>query len=203
MEREMSPRKLRIMLLRLSAIPIVFLVIFVRPRWEVESATAVSIELAGDGFLLAGLAIRIWSILYVGGRKSHELVTTGPYSICRNPLYVGTFLLVIGVGLCFENLPVLLLTAVIILPVHVVVVRLEERHLASIFPEAYPAYMKRVPRFRPRLSTYESPEMVSVSVRAIRRVMVDTLAVLLIPEIEDLLEMLHHYHLVPVLWYFP
>ena len=80
---------------------------------------------------------------------------------------------------------------------------LEESHLCAKFPGAYAAYMERTPRFWPRFSLYRSAPTISVSTRAIRRVLIDTAAVLLIPEIEDLLELMHEQHLVPVLWCFP
>lgn len=199
----MSARKLRVLALRLSSIPLILLAIFVRPPWTIGSSIAFSIEFAGYLFLLAGLAVRMWSILYIGGRKSHELVTEGPYSICRNPLYIGTFFLAIGAGLCFENLLMLAATVVIVLPTHAIAARLEEHHLASKFPKEYPPYTQTVPRFWPRFRSYHSRQTLTVSVRAIRRVTIDTMAVLLIPEIEDLLEVLHQRGILPVLWHFP
>lgn len=30
--------------------------------------------------------------LYIGGRKKQEIVSNGPYSLCRNPLYVFSFI---------------------------------------------------------------------------------------------------------------
>lgn len=44
---------------------------------------------------------------------------------------------------------------------------------------------------------------VLVSVRAIRRIAMDTVGVLLIPEIEDFLEVLHINGILPILWHFP
>ena len=199
----MSLRKNRIALVRASFVPVVFLAIFVRPRWTTESTIAFCIELAGYLFLLGGLAVRMWSMLYIGGRKSHELVTDGPYSICRNPLYVGTFLLAIGAGLCFENLLMLAAVFVILVPTHVLAAHLEERHLLELFPDSYPDYAAKVPRFWPSVSNYRSKETVTVNVRAIRRIAADTVGVLLLPEIEDLLELLHDHGLVPVLFRFP
>ena len=85
----MSFRKLRIVLLRLAFLPIVLMAIFVRPSWNQEGMGPFFVELAGYLFLILGLSVRIWSILYIGGRKSQELVTDGPYSLCRNPLVRG------------------------------------------------------------------------------------------------------------------
>jgi len=81
-------RKLRINLLRLAFIPVVFIAVFVRPSWSLESTMAFTMELGGYLFLLAGLVIRIWCTCYIGSRKSKELIGEGPYSICRNPLYI-------------------------------------------------------------------------------------------------------------------
>ena len=83
----MTLRKLRINLLRLVFIPIIFIAVFVRPGWSLESVTGFVMELGGYIFLLGGLVIRIWCTFYIGNRKSKELITEGPYSICRNPLY--------------------------------------------------------------------------------------------------------------------
>lgn len=199
----MKLRKLRIDLLKLLFVPILFVVVFVRPSWSLDSYRAFFVEFLGYLFLLSGLTVRIWCIFYIGGRKTRELITEGPYSICRNPLYVGTFLLSIGVGLCFENLLMLLLVPAVIIPVHFLTVIMEESHLRERFGTAYLEYQKRVPRFWPRFSAYHSPEYVEVNVKAVRRIALDTIGVLLLPQVEDFLELLHEHNILPVLWHFP
>lgn len=68
-------------------------VIFSRP-WIAESSPwALAFDFAGWLLFLAYLGIRIWATLYVGGVKDKVLQTTGPYSITRNPLYLGGFCL--------------------------------------------------------------------------------------------------------------
>ena len=199
----MSLRKLRTQLIRLAFVPVVFVAIFVRPPWSVESSTAFFVELVGYLFLLAGLTVRIWCTFYIGNRKSKELVAEGPYSICRNPLYVGSFLLAIGAGFCFENLLMILLVPAIVIPIHIIVARMEEIHLESTFGDQYRTYKQKVPRFLPRLSNYKSSAIVEVNINSVRRIVMDTIAVLLLPEIEDLLELLHEHGIIPVLWHFP
>ena len=191
-------RKLRVHLLRLVFVPIILIAVFGRPSWAPESPTAVAMELGGYLVLVAGLAIRIWSSIYICSRKSNDIIAEGPYSVCRNPLYVGSFLLAIGVGLCFENLLVLLLVPTIIIPAHILTVRWEEAHLESKFGERYRLYKQKVPRFWPCLSNYSSPDVINVNVNSIRRIAMDTLAVMLIPAIEDLLEVLHKNGCIPV-----
>lgn len=199
----MNVRKTRIMLLRLSAIPFIYIAIFVRPTWMTGSGYEFLVELAGYAFLLAGLAVRMWSILYIGGKKSRELVTEGPYSLCRNPLYVGTFLLAVGAGLCFANLMMLAAILLVFVPAHLAAAVLEEGHLESLFPTEYPAYKRTVPGFMPLLKNYKGRKELVVPSRLIRRIMMDTIAVLLIPEVEDLLEVLHSKGLIPTHWHFP
>ena len=198
---KMAPRKLRVNMLRLAFFPIVFAAVFVRPRWGMDSIAAFAMELGGYFFLLSGLMLRIWCTFYIGGQKSKALITTGPYSICRNPLYIGTFLLAIGAGLCFENLLMLALVVGIAVPAHLIVTRMEETHLEGVFADEYRMYKQKVPRYWPRFSNYSSPDVLEVRLRVIRRIAFDTLGVLLLPEIEDLIEVLHVHGIIPVLWH--
>ena len=199
----MVSRKTRIKLLRLLAVPIFLIPVFVYRSWDDESLADFVAEWAGYAFLIVGLGMRMWATLYIGARKSKELVTSGPYSICRNPLYLGTGAIVIGAGLCFENVPVLIASLVVMLPVHWWVARAEEDHLEEIFGEEYRRYRNSVPGFWPNVRKYSSPETLTVSVRAIRRVTVETAGVLLIPLLGDLIEQLNKAGLLPIIWRWP
>ncbi len=200
----MSLRKLRVFLLRVALIPVIFVAVFIRPSWGGRGTTVeVVTEVVGYVLLLAGLSIRIWSIIYIGGKKSEQLVTEGPYSLCRHPLYVGTMVVTAGAGLCLENLPLLVLMLVGMLPVHFVVAGQEDKHLASLFPGEYEDYARRVPLFWPRFRGYRAGESVTIPTRAIRRIAMDTVAVMLIPVAEELIELFQHQGVLPVLWRFP
>src|SRR5437867_8379234 len=67
-----------------------FLIFF--PCWRVPpSAPAVA---CGALLVLGGTLLRLWSILQIGGRarkvvsmKAAHVITWGPYSLCRNPIY--------------------------------------------------------------------------------------------------------------------
>ena len=202
----MTFRKVRIALLRAVFIPLIVLFLFVEPSWPenlfTESVAEV-FEILGYLFLMAGLGLRIWAILYVGSRKSKVLITDGPYSLCRNPLYLGTFIIVLGAGLCLTNPLMTLFTILAYLPVHTFVGRSEERHLRDLFGAEYDEYQRTVPAFLPSWKNYHSREEISVSTKAIKRVALDTSLVLLIPPAAELIEMLHNYNLMPTLWRFP
>jgi len=196
-------RKLRVNLLRLVFVPMIFVAVFVGPSWAMESVTGFIVEFCGYLFLLAGLIIRIWCTFYIGNRKSKQIITEGPYSICRNPLYAGTFLLAIGVGLCFENLLMLLLIPAIVIPVHIITARVEEANLELKFGEQYRVYKEKVPSFWPRFSNYNSPDTLEVNINSVRRIAMDTAGILLLPQVEDLLELLHEHGIIPILWQLP
>jgi protein-S-isoprenylcysteine O-methyltransferase Ste14 len=202
-EGSMGLRKLRLNIIQLAFVPIILVAVFVRPSWSLTSMASFIMEFFGYLFLLSGLTIRIWCIFYIGNRKSKEIVTTGPYSLCRNPLYVGTFLLAIGVGLCFENVVMLLLVPAVLIPVHLLTVRMEESYLEVQFGEPYQLYKQKVPRFWPRFSNYNSPDSIEVDVHSIRRIAANTIGLLLLPQLEDFLEILHGHGILPVLWHFP
>jgi protein-S-isoprenylcysteine O-methyltransferase Ste14 len=140
-------RKLRIGLLRAAFVPVVLCALFGWRSWQDASVTDFVVEWSGYVFLMAGIGIRLWSTMYIGGRKSKQLVTDGPYSLCRNPLYVGTVLLAVGASLCLENVLMLLVSLAIMIPVHAIVTVAEERHLEELFGDQFREYKRSVPRF--------------------------------------------------------
>lgn len=106
------------------------------------------------GFLLLIIAAqgRVWSMVYIVGRKNRELCQSGPYSLMRNPLYFFSFLGVLGLGLALQQVLLGLIAAVGFLAYYEAVIRGEERILKSIHGEAFGAYCDQVPRFWPRLA---------------------------------------------------
>ena len=57
----------------------------------------------GAGLVLTfiGCLGRVWCLVHIAGRKNNELVMEGPYSLCRNPLYL--FGLIARVGVAFST----------------------------------------------------------------------------------------------------
>lgn len=105
--------------------------------------------LGGLVFIAAGVVIRVWSSLYVAGRKGSELVSAGPYSRVRNPLYVGTLSCVLGATLSFGSLTLAALVTIASFIVLDWIVRREETRLSEEFGEPYAEYSRRVNRWLP------------------------------------------------------
>lgn len=100
-----------------------------------------------EALILAGLAIRSWAAGTL--RKKKELATSGPYAWIRNPLYLGSFLMMVGFATLVHDL---LTMWVVIGPVawlYWQAVQTEERHMAELFPDQWPQYAASVPRFVP------------------------------------------------------
>jgi protein-S-isoprenylcysteine O-methyltransferase Ste14 len=116
---------------------------------------------------LAGAAMRWWGMLYLGGRKIVNLVEDGPYSISRNPIYFGTLLLVLAIGVLQQSGSFLLAVAVVAVAYLILAVSVEERNLRARHGDRFEAYCRRVPRFFPRFRLFHSPAIIDVHVRGL------------------------------------
>jgi protein-S-isoprenylcysteine O-methyltransferase Ste14 len=101
-----------------------------------------------EALILVGLAIRSWAAGTL--RKKKQLATTGPYSWIRNPLYAGSFLMMVGFGILVRDPLTLWIVLGPLAGLLWLAVRTEERHMAQIFPDEWPQYAAAVPRFLPR-----------------------------------------------------
>ena len=110
---------------------------------------------------LIGLALSIWSIIYmkcVGkgnpfdamgyevAPRTRHLMTDGPYRMSRNPMLSGTYLYYIGVLVALWNWWALLVVAIVAI-VMTIQVRSEEKRLEADFGQEYLDYKKRTGRF--------------------------------------------------------
>jgi protein-S-isoprenylcysteine O-methyltransferase Ste14 len=107
------------------------------------------ILLIGGVVAVTGLLIRAWASGHI--RKNAELAVSGPYSFTRNPLYFGSFLLVVGFGIAAGVWWLGVLFALLFLAIYLPVMRAESQELRQIFGESYEKYAQTVPLFVPRL----------------------------------------------------
>lgn len=97
--------------------------------------------------LNTGLAIRSWSAGTLN--KSRELTTHGPYALTRNPLYIGSFLMMFAFCILCKDLPTLLFVAGPMAFLYRLQVMFEEQRLERLFPAQWPSYFQSTPRFIP------------------------------------------------------
>jgi len=102
---------------------------------------------AGIVFVLAGVALRLYSAGIL--RKDRSLQRRGPYGFCRNPLYLGTIMLMLGFAFLAGSWALVILTLAVFTAVYLWVIILEERWLRAVFGEVYETYLKETPRLLP------------------------------------------------------
>lgn len=98
--------------------------------------------------MISGLALRTWAASIL--QKGIVLATDGPYQSCRHPLYLGSFLVILGYCLLIADwlaAIVLLLTIAVTYPLTIVK---EKRQNASRFGESWDGYARATNRFLPR-----------------------------------------------------
>lgn len=153
------------------------------------------------GWVLVGIGVagRIWSASYISGHKNHELVTDGPYSVCRNPLYFFTFVAGLGVTLVTETLLVPMLFAGLFWAYYPGVIRREEETLRGRHGAAFEAYRARVPRVWPDFSLYSEPASYTISAAHFRRHLGDVLWFVIAAGVIEWLEGMHISGYLPTL----
>lgn len=153
------------------------------------------------GLALIGVAIlgRLWCTLYIGGRKSEEIVSSGPYSVSRNPLYVFSTIGAIGVGAQSASLILAFVFGGLCFAAFSIVARREEKFLALQFPKTYPAYVGRVPRFFPNFSLFQDEPSLTVMPHRVYATFVDGLVFFAAFPIFEAVEYLQESGILPVL----
>ena len=104
--------------------------------------------LVGAPCLLLGGVVRVWAAGHLV--RNMRLARRGPYAYTRNPLYLGTALEWLGLGIAGRRHLPLIAAAVWFLLLYVPSIREEERFLSDTFGHQYDIYAAQTPRFLPR-----------------------------------------------------
>jgi len=102
------------------------------------------------------------------GHKGKTLVCEGPSSLCRNPLYFGTFLVTLSIPAFLHSLIFAIGVAAASSVYLWTTVRAEEGVLRQRLGEEYAEYCRRVPRFWPKLWGIRTSPRIEVDVRSLR-----------------------------------
>lgn len=109
------------------------------------------------GLILLGLGVLAFTVSVlqmkdnwragVQREEKTELVTTGIYSISRNPAFLGFDLMYIGILITFFNWILCVVTCVVMVLFHLQIVNVEEDFLIEAFGDEYIKYCKKVCRY--------------------------------------------------------
>lgn len=109
----------------------------------------------GTTVMLAGLCLDVAAMVVMRRHKANilphraatALVISFPFSISRNPIYLGNTLMLGGAALVFGNPWFLAMAAAAAQAVTTLAIRREEAHLAAMFGTDWQSYAARVPRW--------------------------------------------------------
>ena len=100
--------------------------------------------------LIFGLTFMVWSVREAGLLdmvSPGKLITSGPYSISRNPMYLSWISIYLSVFFLNRSLWLMLLFFVAILLTHYLAILREERSLREKFGDIFEEYCERVRRY--------------------------------------------------------
>jgi protein-S-isoprenylcysteine O-methyltransferase Ste14 len=115
---------------------------------------------------LAGQAVRVITVAFVpkgtsgrntASQKASSLNCTGLYSIVRNPLYIGNYLILAGITLLWQSWELVVVNSLLFAAVYLPIILVEEAFLLRQFGREYSDYAARVPRVLPSLRLWVPP----------------------------------------------
>ncbi|MFX1535060.1 MAG: methyltransferase, partial [Promethearchaeota archaeon] len=123
-----------------------------------QIALPLLIRWLGVGMAIIGIALLVWIHRTLGRQYSakleiqeeHQLITVGPYSKVRHPMYTTFNLFSLSVALISANLLLIFFAICIAIPFYWIV-KTEEKMLIEQFGDEYLEYMQSTGRFLPRL----------------------------------------------------
>lgn len=198
-----QPEKWRKSFTLIFFVLIMFFYLLSYHSWGYNSWTSLIYEMLGIIFIMIGTFGRIWSYLYICGKKSKSLVQVGPYSITRNPLYIFSFIAAIGLGCASENLVVLALIIIAFIFYYPSIIKIEERKLKERHGEEFKSYTEKVPRFIPKSFNMQNPQICEVDPTKYLKVILDASCFVWLFVLLQIIEKLHYSGIIPFFWKIP
>lgn len=121
-------------------------------------------EVIGFAFVLFGLLLRVSARGYKAekSKQGYALVNGGPYSLVRNPMYLGIAIIGLGVVLILFEWWAGAVFLLFFIGRYILLIFKEERHLILQFGQEYKTYMKQTPRLLPRLKSITKQDLKEV-----------------------------------------
>lgn len=190
--------RLRTVLIRISLIVVLVVLVLSDSHWRDSGSWLTLLFPAGIFLAAIGAVGRLWCSVYISGYKTNRLITSGPYAMCRNPLYFFSLIGVIGVALVTETLTIPAVLIVGFVAYYPSVVLGEESRLAEIHGQDYQDYCRRTPRFFPSLAALSEPEEYMVRPSIIRKSFIDAIWFVWGVGLIELIKVLHDTGVLPV-----
>lgn len=92
-------------------------------------------------------------------QSGEALIQDGPYTLVRNPMYLGILLIGIGIILMLFNWWMVVIFLFVFTIRYLLLIFKEEKKLLIAFPQVYQDYCKQVPRILPKIVTISEKEI--------------------------------------------
>ncbi len=127
------------------------------------------------GFLLVVGAVlwRLWVTLFIAGRKEAQLVREGPFALCRHPLYLGSIVGALGIGLTTHSIALAIALPLMVGAIVFAAARREDTALLALHGDDWRRYRDSVRAFWPARSRRRMPESVAVPPTIYRKAFLD------------------------------
>ncbi len=193
--------RLRIHISQIFAVLLVIFIALSKSLFE-DTEPLITAVLFLLGAILVGIASlgRLWCSVYIAGYKTDHLVTQGPYSMCRNPLYFFSFLGALGVGFASESLLIPLLIFIGFVLYYPFVIKSEEAELRKLHKDEFEMYLRKVPKFFPKISYLTEPEEYIVKPRVFRNHMFSALWFVWFLGLLEIIEEFHKLNILPTIF---
>lgn len=180
-----------------------FIVLLVLAESPHSPLLDLTVKISGILLISAGVLGRVWCALYIAGRKNTELCIDGPYSLCRNPLYLFSFLGAVGFAFAAGALPLGLALVPVFWGYHHFVIQSEETRLRSLFGAAYADYCARVPRLLPLPGLYWSRSHLTINPHVMLRALSEVAWFLVALAVSEIIRHLRNGASLPALFTWP
>jgi protein-S-isoprenylcysteine O-methyltransferase Ste14 len=138
--------------------PLVYLLLFPKSApllSDYRMAAILGLAIAAFGQFVRAVAIGLDYIIRGGKNRqvyAERLVQGGMFAHCRNPLYVGNFLILVGVGVASNSILFLSIGIPFFIFAYWAIIAAEENFLRNKFGAEFDAYCARVNRLIPNLT---------------------------------------------------
>jgi protein-S-isoprenylcysteine O-methyltransferase Ste14 len=162
----MNIRKIIYLLLEAVIVSIIFVgiplgLVYVNKALDLPVYSNIYFKIIGIVLIVASLSEAVYSTGWhlMTGRMTpvpvieqpKKIIDRGFYKYCRNPMYLSWVVMYVGVFLVFGQVLLLLFPVVAFIIFHILVVKIEEPELVRIFGKEYENYIKKVPRWIPKI----------------------------------------------------
>lgn len=140
----------------------IFIVLFTKTLIPYETVAHEAMEFVGY-FLVSFCALgRLYSTAFLGGFKNQRLITSGAFSVVRNPLYFFSLIGIVGISLISGHIVVIIGLPLAFIVIYHQLIKREELFLENTFNQEYREYSTLTPRLIPNLKLYQAPQSVEV-----------------------------------------